>query len=310
MGNHKIKAFTLVELLVVVGVIAVLIAFLLPVLEKARDQARLVGCLSNIRQVGFIAIGMYANDYKGQVTPLIGVKQGFPATLYVLFSPQTWAIRTDMYPAGNPYNATWADLIQPYLNSNNQRDQATFTQYSPVFYCTADWAGMDGIDSRVGWWANGWPGFREFSWRMNYSITPIKSNDLDFNGSGFAVGTPTFGRKISSVKNASNKVLLAESHYEAVAGDRWGVISAEGFNDGWGAGVLTAENKLRNTRVSPARHKTGFAVSFFDGSARIVPFHDRTQLCGNYVGSNYPNYPATSNWGLAGWGPNWDLDVP
>ena len=52
----------------------------------------------------------------------------------------------------------------------------------------------------------------------------------------------------------------------------------------------------------------GFVVSYFDGSARIIPFHDRTQLCGNYVGSNYPNYPPTSNWGLAGWGPNWDLD--
>jgi prepilin-type N-terminal cleavage/methylation domain-containing protein len=98
MCRNKSKAFTLIELLVVVGVIAVLVAILLPALEKARDQARLVGCLSNIRQVGFISIGMYANDYKGQVTPLIGVRQGFPGTLYILFSPQTWAIRTDMFP--------------------------------------------------------------------------------------------------------------------------------------------------------------------------------------------------------------------
>ena len=58
------RAFTLVELLVVIGIIAILVAVLLPALKMAREQALSAQCLSNLRQCGQL-LYLYANQNKG-----------------------------------------------------------------------------------------------------------------------------------------------------------------------------------------------------------------------------------------------------
>ena len=63
VSRHRM-GFTLVELLVVIGIIALLISILLPSLNKAREAANSVACLSNLRQIG-LSVQLYANQNKG-----------------------------------------------------------------------------------------------------------------------------------------------------------------------------------------------------------------------------------------------------
>jgi prepilin-type N-terminal cleavage/methylation domain-containing protein/prepilin-type processing-associated H-X9-DG protein len=63
MSTIRPRAFTLVELLVVIAIIALLIGVLLPALSSARSQAKSLACLSNVRQIA-TAAQMYANDYR------------------------------------------------------------------------------------------------------------------------------------------------------------------------------------------------------------------------------------------------------
>ncbi|MBM3458858.1 MAG: prepilin-type N-terminal cleavage/methylation domain-containing protein [Armatimonadetes bacterium] len=94
------RAFTLIELLVVIAIIAILAAILFPVFAQAREKARGVTCLSNLKQLG-LAAGMYVQDYD----------QTWPMLQYPIIGPA--APFKSKY--GVVYYATvWLDLIEPY----------------------------------------------------------------------------------------------------------------------------------------------------------------------------------------------------
>jgi prepilin-type processing-associated H-X9-DG protein len=107
----SVAAFTLVELLVVIGIIAVLISILLPSLAGARRSASNLKCMSNLKQIG-TAMVMYAGDHSGTL----------PWQLW-----PDWT--TTSYPAGTR-QAHWYKLITPYLGRLRGATGASIDPYN------------------------------------------------------------------------------------------------------------------------------------------------------------------------------------
>jgi len=129
------RAFTLVELLVVIGIISVLISILLPALNRAREQANLVACESNLRQIGQM-LDTYAAEHNGWFTYGIGqIKGGFYdygdgiwSTPYWTW-PDTLSLMTNNATADSPASTRWRQSAAPL---RLHRESARFARLQPV----------------------------------------------------------------------------------------------------------------------------------------------------------------------------------
>lgn len=154
------RGFALVELLVVVGIIAILVALLLPALGRARENARRAVCASNLRQLS-MAFGMYWAENR----------QRYPAWAWVIPDPGDWI----------------------YWHSDRELSESAIAKYlnhpgPQAFRCPSD-----DVESHRAWWSG--PGRSAEPYRYSY-VMNMRFVEMSFPG--WKVGT-LYARRASEL---------------------------------------------------------------------------------------------------------------
>jgi prepilin-type processing-associated H-X9-DG protein/prepilin-type N-terminal cleavage/methylation domain-containing protein len=243
MSTHR-RAFTLVELLVVVGIIAVLLGLLSPALGRARRQARAVVCLSNLRQYA-ATFHAYMSENKGKAPGYLG-----HGPLDLLNIP-----RNDRVTQPPIAFCPEAAEIGTRVDNGGQVDFYEGAAYHAwgVWYARppaveVPWWGLRGCSYGWNWWTASPDSHTERSWLQRFVSPRTRQSDL----------IPVFADAVTPVCNPQSDDTPPASLTtpKVVEGGR--LIGMRGF--------------------CIARHGRGVNVAFLDGHARRVDLDDLWKL--------------------------------
>ena len=284
--TQKSAGFTLIELLVVIAIIAILAAILFPVFAQAREKARAISCISNLRQLGTATL-MYAQDYDEQLYP-----HRFNCTSGGSFinCPQYFdgngnkTSEASRFTGGALQRYYWCFLLNPYVKNYQ------------VFACPSNPSSFTpvsgGMPNCAGQGCTGTAYGGQNSYGHNDAWLSPAGNFSDANGSPQSVA-------LAAIPRVASTIMITDASYYGVvpdianqsgklntnnlSGNELVFINAQGGqykyywknigNSNWSytggeGGILKSGNEAQAVALGKGRHNQNINVQFADGHAK------------------------------------------
>jgi prepilin-type N-terminal cleavage/methylation domain-containing protein len=237
--------FTLVELLVVIGIIAVLISILLPAIQRARDSANATRCLANLRQIG-TAFVLYVNENKGAMPYVEADNSWKPWSAQFYGSPNP----TQSYQINNVHRH-----LMRYLGGTIRPGDTAYTYTGQIFRCPV---------------ATDFP---------TASQQPFQFSNTNYTFNGVMLR-----RKVTNLKNSSETIMSSEGRYAWSVSAMRPYPAGAGFATAnmstieyrmwmWiESGLSAGNNNILNLTLH--RSRTAGTVAYVDGHADLMDYRE------------------------------------